>query len=66
VLGWNDYSSGRTSWFGQDGIHLTAAGAVELGRFIRAALDGRPSLACRTGQPSAQLCPAVRMGVYDS
>lgn len=65
VLGWNDYSAGRTSWFERDGIHLTGVGALELGRFIRAAIDGRPSLACRTGQPNGQLCPAVRMGLYD-
>jgi peptidoglycan hydrolase-like protein with peptidoglycan-binding domain len=64
VLDWNSFSAGRTTWFERDGIHLTGSGAVELGRFIRAAIDGRPSEACRMQRPGPTVCRAVRMGAY--
>ena len=36
---WNTYSSGHPEWFGRDGIHLTAAGAVALAGYIKGELD---------------------------
>lgn len=35
VADWNVYSAGRPGWFGRDGLHLTAAGADGLARFLR-------------------------------
>jgi hypothetical protein len=41
VLNWNGYSRGRTSWFASDGIHFTAAGAVQLATYLHRALKRR-------------------------
>ena len=36
VADWNAYSAGRpASWFGSDGLHLTATGATALAAFLR-------------------------------
>jgi hypothetical protein len=34
VLDWNSYSRSHSSWFATDGIHLSAAGGVQLAIFI--------------------------------
>lgn len=40
IADWDTYSEGKFSWFSSsDGLHLTATGATEYGRFIRASLD---------------------------
>jgi hypothetical protein len=40
VLDWNQYSAGRSGWFGPDGIHLTTTGGGEFARFINSSLTG--------------------------
>jgi hypothetical protein len=49
VADWNGYTAGRDAWF-VDGVHPTATGAVELGRFILAAVNALPPLPS-TGVP---------------
>jgi hypothetical protein len=34
VADWNAYSRGKP-WFGEDGLHLSATGAMRLARFLR-------------------------------
>ena len=34
VADWNAYSRGK-AWFGEDGLHLSATGAMRLARFLR-------------------------------
>jgi hypothetical protein len=35
VVDWNSYGAGRPTWFRDDGLHLTAAGAMALARLLR-------------------------------
>lgn len=35
VADWDDASAAKPKWFGDDGLHLTSAGAVGLARFLR-------------------------------
>jgi hypothetical protein len=35
VVDWNAYGAGRPAWFKDDGLHLTAAGAMGLARLLR-------------------------------
>jgi hypothetical protein len=67
VADWNGYTAGRDAWF-VDGVHPTATGAVELGRFIVAAVAALPpvpgtaasSTASSTAQPQTGLTPRLR------
>jgi hypothetical protein len=38
VLDWDGYARSRRSWFASDGIHLSAAGAVQLAVFVHLSL----------------------------
>ena len=38
VLDWNHYSASHPSWYAEDGIHLTGAGAVTLGSYLHRSL----------------------------
>jgi hypothetical protein len=63
VADWNGYAAGRDAWF-VDGVHPTATGAVELGKFLVAALRALPpvpsSTASSTAQPQTGLTPRLR------
>ena len=67
VADWNGYTAGRDAWF-VDGVHPTATGAVELGRFIVAAVTALPpvpgtnpsSTASSTAQPQTGLTHRLR------
>jgi lysophospholipase L1-like esterase len=67
VADWNGYTDGRDAWF-VDGVHPTATGAVELGRFIVAAVTALPpvpgtnpsSTASSTAQPQTGLTHRLR------
>lgn len=43
VADWNGHSAGRP-WFGSDGLHLSATGAIELASFLRAYIFRAASL----------------------
>jgi hypothetical protein len=72
VLAWNSFSAQQTSWFANDGIHLTPTGAVALANFIKSALDAQPTLGrCRSTAPfrgtvddgvEQSIAPATRLG----
>ena len=38
VLDWNHYSAGRRSWYGSDGIHMSAAGAMGFALYLHRSL----------------------------
>ncbi len=48
VIDWDGFTANQPSWFAGDGIHLSMAGAIGLGTFIRDALDAQPIGRCRT------------------
>jgi hypothetical protein len=51
VLDWNAFSADQPTWFAGDGIHLTPAGTVALGGFIKDALDAQPAIGrCRAAR----------------
>ncbi len=39
VADWDGYSAGHGDWFGGDGLHLSAAGAMGLATFLKANID---------------------------
>lgn len=47
VLDWDAFTVNQSSWFASDGIHLSVAGAIGLGNFIKNALDAQPIGRCR-------------------
>jgi len=53
VLDWNTYSSGRTSWFEADGIHLTKAGGKALAEYLKVAVDASDVDECLAANASA-------------
>jgi lysophospholipase L1-like esterase len=58
VADWNGYTAGRDAWF-IDGVHPTTTGAIELGKFLVAAVRALPpvpgSSASSTASSTAQL-----------
>ncbi len=51
VLDWVRYSAPHGSWFGGDGLHLTAAGAAGFTRLLRRALNWTPSVLTASWSP---------------
>jgi hypothetical protein len=58
VLDWVRYSAGHGSWFGGDGLHLTAAGAAGFTRLLRRALGWSASVLTARWRPEAPAVPA--------
>jgi hypothetical protein len=58
VADWNGYTAGRDAWF-VDGVHPTATGAVELGRFIVAAVTALPPVPGTSVPPSTTVSCTV-------
>ena len=76
IADWNAYSAAQSGWFGGDGLHLTAAGAMALATFIKASVDevlagvgANPASRCRgdvagtpTGSPAATVTTSPASG----
>ena len=58
VLDWVRYSAGRGSWFGGDGLHLTATGAARFTRLLSRALGWSTSVLTARWTPEARAAPA--------
>jgi hypothetical protein len=58
VLDWVRYSERHGSWFGGDGLHLTAAGAAGFTRLLRRALGWSASVLTARWSPEARAAPA--------
>jgi hypothetical protein len=58
VLDWVRYSAGRSSWFGGDGLHLTAGGAAGFTRLLRRALGWSASVLTARWSPEVRTAPA--------
>lgn len=78
LLDWNAYTATQpATWFSNDGIHLTASGAVGLARYITTALDVSPVVvrcssssthigAVAAGATESVIPPAIRSGFVSS
>jgi hypothetical protein len=59
ILDWDGFTTSHADWFASDGVHLSLAGALGLGNFIKSGLDAERSIGrCRaayalTGTPGS-------------
>ena len=63
---WNGVGHANPTWFESDGVHLTLAGSVGLGGFVKGTLDQVAPARCGATTPVQGTAPAAPTGTLDT